>query len=187
MHLQPLLVLSLNILLSSATLCTQDNCYRALSNKLPTASFFCSTYTKTTNTATTSLPTYATACSDVPSKISSACSCLLTTSTTSKTSTTLSTSKTSTTSTTNKTSSTTPTVAATCVPSKLQNPLFNLNADYQAPPWTYSIYQDPAQSSPPDVQYVQEPSFGFTALFDSPFSLLPFLYPLICSFDFQGK
>ena len=57
--------------------CNADNCLRALFNHATSASSFCSTYTTTTNTLTTSLPTYVPAsCS--PSRVSSACSCLVT-------------------------------------------------------------------------------------------------------------
>lgn len=57
--------------------CNQDNCYRAFAQKTSSVSAFCSTYTTTINTATTSLPTYAAACSNFPSKVSSACSCIV--------------------------------------------------------------------------------------------------------------
>lgn len=62
----------------TSTLCNHDNCLRGLLAQSKTATAFCSSYTTATNTATTSLPTYATACSDSPSRISSACGCLMT-------------------------------------------------------------------------------------------------------------
>lgn len=58
--------------------CTHNNCLRQLI-AAPSAAAFCATYTTTTNTASTGLPTYVSQCSSVPSKISSACSCLATT------------------------------------------------------------------------------------------------------------
>ena len=63
-------------LLHLSIACSSDNCLRAL--KRYNAADFCSTYTSAINTATTSLPAYATACSNSPSRISSACSCIAT-------------------------------------------------------------------------------------------------------------
>ncbi|KAN0111008.1 hypothetical protein V8E51_007395 [Hyaloscypha variabilis] len=54
--------------------CNQDNCLRAFEDKSATASSFCATW----RGATTALPTYASGCSYLPSRISSACSCLAT-------------------------------------------------------------------------------------------------------------
>jgi hypothetical protein len=79
-------------LLHLSIACASDNCLRAL--KRHSAADFCSTYTTAISTATTSLPAYVTACSDSPSRISSACSCLATAS------------------------------VSTCVPSTLKDPLF---------------------------------------------------------------
>ena len=62
--------------------CNADNCLRALRRYSAEASAFCSTYTTTSNTATTALPTYATPCSYSTSRLSSACTCLDTTTTT---------------------------------------------------------------------------------------------------------
>ncbi len=58
--------------------CNHDNCYRAFVQRTSSISAFCSTYTKTVNTATTALPTYATACQNLPSRVSSACFCVMT-------------------------------------------------------------------------------------------------------------
>lgn len=55
--------------------CNADNCLRALRGKSVSASAFCSQYTKTCGMAT---PTYASQCSGSPSRVSSACSCLVT-------------------------------------------------------------------------------------------------------------
>ncbi|KAL8992759.1 MAG: hypothetical protein Q9188_007501 [Gyalolechia gomerana] len=65
--------------LTSATRCNRDNCLRALAATPTKASSFCATYTQTTNTAT-SIPTYASFCANKPSRISSACSCVVTSS-----------------------------------------------------------------------------------------------------------
>lgn len=57
-----------------ATSCNEDNCLRALRNRAPTASPYCSTYTTTSNTA---VPTWASSqCASNPTRVSSACSCL---------------------------------------------------------------------------------------------------------------
>ncbi|KAA6415303.1 MAG: hypothetical protein FRX48_00018 [Lasallia pustulata] len=64
--------------------CNADDCLRALSRH--TGAPFCATYTQTTNTATTGLPTYIPPQCN-PSRISSACSCLSSTSPTSTTTT----------------------------------------------------------------------------------------------------
>jgi hypothetical protein len=53
-----------------------DSCASPLTVSSSTAATFFATYTKTSNSATTGLPAYATFCSNKPSKISSACSCL---------------------------------------------------------------------------------------------------------------
>lgn len=55
--------------------CNADNCLRALRGKSATASAFCSQYTKTLGMAT---PTYASQCSGLTSRVSSACSCYVT-------------------------------------------------------------------------------------------------------------
>lgn len=69
-------LLQLSLATIALAQCNQDNCYRAFAQKTSSVSAFCSTYTTTVNTATTSLPTYATACSNLPSRVSSACSCI---------------------------------------------------------------------------------------------------------------
>ena len=59
--------------------CNTDNCLRALRGSSLAASAFCTTYTKSIQTATSAIPTYATSgCADSPSRVSSACSCLVT-------------------------------------------------------------------------------------------------------------
>lgn len=61
--------------------CNADNCLRALRAHSSSASSFCTTFTESINTATTSLPAYATsACGSPlsPSRVSSACSCIVT-------------------------------------------------------------------------------------------------------------
>jgi hypothetical protein len=63
-------------LLHLSIACSSDSCVRAL--KRHNAADFCSTYTTGISTVTTSLPAYVTACSNSPSRISSACSCLTT-------------------------------------------------------------------------------------------------------------
>ena len=56
--------------------CSHDNCLRALIRSSADASSFCATYTDVTLEATATLPAYATQCSNEPSRLSSACSCL---------------------------------------------------------------------------------------------------------------
>ena len=70
--------------------CDADNCLRAFRatqtpGRLSSAQAFCATFTASTVTATTGLPTYATpACTgNVVSRVSSACSCIAPASTTS--------------------------------------------------------------------------------------------------------
>ncbi|PSN61480.1 hypothetical protein BS50DRAFT_578478 [Corynespora cassiicola Philippines] len=56
--------------------CAQDNCMRAMKNRLLTAVPFCSTYT---TEAAATIPTWATAqCQSNPTRVSSACNCLQT-------------------------------------------------------------------------------------------------------------
>jgi hypothetical protein len=62
--------------------CNHDNCLRGLLGKSAAATSFCATYTKTPNLPT---PTYASQCSGLPSRVSSACSCLVQPTTTSAT------------------------------------------------------------------------------------------------------
>jgi len=69
------LLFLLHVQVSSAH-CNADNCLKALRGQSHTASNFCKSYTG----ATASLPKYLSACSYLPSRISSACSCLITTS-----------------------------------------------------------------------------------------------------------
>lgn len=58
--------------------CSHDNCLRAFIGSSATAATFCATYTTSVLTATIGLPTYATQCSNLPSRVSTACSCLFT-------------------------------------------------------------------------------------------------------------
>ncbi|KAI0438255.1 pectin lyase fold/virulence factor [Xylaria telfairii] len=78
-----------------------DSCASFMTAQAATASAFCATFTKSTVTATTALPAWASACSNKPSAISKECSCAFTgggggatttTTTTKATSTTLTTS-----------------------------------------------------------------------------------------------
>lgn len=54
--------------------CNADNCLRALTARSASASSFCNLYTQTQGLAT---PTYASQCSGLASRVSSACSCLV--------------------------------------------------------------------------------------------------------------
>ncbi|CAO1601863.1 hypothetical protein XANCAGTX0491_005502 [Xanthoria calcicola] len=81
MELTNLLLLSSLLSLATAT-CNRDNCLRALAGTPTKASSFCATYTKTQQTATP-IPTYGSFCSNLPSRVSSACSCVVTPSPTS--------------------------------------------------------------------------------------------------------
>lgn len=80
-NILPSLLLSFLFSSLASAACSRDNCYRALAATSTKASAFCSTYTKTPNTAT-AIPTYGSLCSNSPSKVSSACSCVLTSTTT---------------------------------------------------------------------------------------------------------
>ena len=53
-----------------------DACAASITESSAVAASFCATYTQSTNTATTGLPDFASACSMKYKKISSACSCL---------------------------------------------------------------------------------------------------------------
>ncbi|KAL8847623.1 MAG: hypothetical protein Q9221_007353 [Calogaya cf. arnoldii] len=107
MELTSLLLLSSLLSLTSATICNRDNCLRALAGTSTKASSFCATYTKTPNTATP-IPTYGSFCSNLPSRVSSACSCVVTS---------------------------TPTTAPTCRPSPVINAVTrNGNFDDYPPP-----------------------------------------------------
>lgn len=55
--------------------CNADNCLRAMTHSAASASAFCSQYTTTTSLAT---PTYLSQCSGLASRVSSACTCLVT-------------------------------------------------------------------------------------------------------------
>ena len=57
--------------------CNNDNCNRALRASISAASSFCATYTTSTVTATTGIPTYIPSTCG-PSRISSACTCVVT-------------------------------------------------------------------------------------------------------------
>lgn len=81
-YLTPILLTSL-LSFAAAKDCNADNCLRALRNshisgRLQDAQAFCTTFTAQTVTATTAIPTYAVeACAgDVASRVSSACSCI---------------------------------------------------------------------------------------------------------------
>jgi chitinase len=76
-------------------ICNSDNCLRQLQHSSASAAAFCATYTKTINTASTGLPTSVSNCQSSYVRISSACSCLVSSSST--TTTTRSTSATQTT------------------------------------------------------------------------------------------
>ncbi|KAL8768281.1 MAG: hypothetical protein Q9209_005420 [Squamulea sp. 1 TL-2023] len=76
MNLNSLLLLASLLNLASAV-CNRDNCLRALAATPTKASSFCATYTKTPSTAT-AIPTYGSFCSNSPSRVSSACSCVVT-------------------------------------------------------------------------------------------------------------
>lgn len=70
-------VLTPLVFLDKRAVCNSDNCLRALKAEPLPASAFCSTYTTSSVTATTGIPTYIpTTCA--PSRISSACSCFVT-------------------------------------------------------------------------------------------------------------
>ena len=58
--------------------CNRDNCFRQMLQNQEKVQEFCGTYTTAVSTATTSLPTFVTACSGLPSRVSSACSCIAT-------------------------------------------------------------------------------------------------------------
>jgi hypothetical protein len=53
--------------------CAADNCLRAFRNRVVTAVPFCETYTTATSAT---IPTWASACSANPTRVSSACGCL---------------------------------------------------------------------------------------------------------------
>lgn len=55
--------------------CNQDNCYRQMEQNLGQASTFCPTFTQ--STAATALPTFVSMCQGLPSRVSSACACLV--------------------------------------------------------------------------------------------------------------
>lgn len=61
------------------TSCNHDNCLRQLIRASTWATSFCATYTTTVNTVTTGLPTKVANCQANPSRISSACRCINTT------------------------------------------------------------------------------------------------------------
>ena len=62
---------------TSSIKCHHNNCYRQMVKSLSRVSPFCATYTQAVNTATTGLPTFVSNCGGSPTKISSACSCLV--------------------------------------------------------------------------------------------------------------
>jgi hypothetical protein len=62
--------------LASATMCSEDNCLRAVQRpeRLPLASEFCASFTVPACKATT-IPSYLGNCKDDAARVSSACSC----------------------------------------------------------------------------------------------------------------
>ncbi|KAL8636812.1 MAG: hypothetical protein Q9228_005835 [Teloschistes exilis] len=72
------LLLPLSYLATVAARCDRDNCLRALAATPTKASTFCASYTSTKNTATAAISSYAAPCSNSPSRVSSACSCVVT-------------------------------------------------------------------------------------------------------------
>ncbi|GAP91594.1 putative pectate lyase B [Rosellinia necatrix] len=95
--MQYLALLALAPLALACTNPDTDACASFMTAQAATASAFCATFTQSTVTATTGLPSWATACSNKPSAISKECSCAFTgggggaTTTTTKASTTLTT------------------------------------------------------------------------------------------------
>ncbi|KAL8661877.1 MAG: hypothetical protein Q9168_008338 [Polycauliona sp. 1 TL-2023] len=77
LSLSNILFLSHLLTLAAAARCDRDNCLRALAATPSKASSFCATYTKTPQTAT-AIPTYGSFCANSPSRASSACSCVAT-------------------------------------------------------------------------------------------------------------
>ncbi|KAL8709864.1 MAG: hypothetical protein Q9220_005480 [cf. Caloplaca sp. 1 TL-2023] len=73
-----LLLYSSLLHLASAATCNRDNCLRALAATPTKASSFCATFTASTQTATAAIAPYASACANSPSRVSSACSCVVT-------------------------------------------------------------------------------------------------------------
>jgi hypothetical protein len=64
--------------LKSRGSCNADSCLRAVQHGSPTAISFCSAFLATMHIATTALGPYSSQCANLPSRISSACSCLVT-------------------------------------------------------------------------------------------------------------
>lgn len=120
-----------------SAVCNADNVLRALRGHSAQASPFCSTYTRPPPNQP--LPTYV---STYPaSRVSSACSCLITSSSTMSTtsSTTTSTSKTSTSTSTSTTTSATPTPTPYyCETDAITNGDFNLLANGKLDPWVFA-------------------------------------------------
>ncbi|KAJ9139178.1 Coagulation factor 5 8 type domain-containing protein [Pleurostoma richardsiae] len=58
--------------------CNHDNCLREFLRSTSLINPFCATYTAAVNTATSGLPSYVSQCQSSPSRISSACSCVMT-------------------------------------------------------------------------------------------------------------
>jgi pectate lyase len=108
---------TLLLLLPAVLGCTNpdsDPCASYITAHLATASAFCATFTKSTVTATTSLPSWASNCSNKPSAISKECTCAFTAGGSTPTTTTTTT-KSGTTGTTLTTVTTaTPTVGNSC-------------------------------------------------------------------------
>ncbi|RFU28817.1 hypothetical protein B7463_g7522, partial [Scytalidium lignicola] len=89
---------STRLVVTGAPVCNGDNCLNALKNPKYTssASAFCQTYTTTVNTDTAAIPTFLANCKSSPSRVSSACTCLMYTTSTTTTTTTTSTASTAT-------------------------------------------------------------------------------------------
>ena len=104
--------------------CNADNCLNALKNHAASASAYCTSYTTSTQTATTGFPTYIPQTCG-PSRVSSACSCLATTTTAVLTTTT--------TTTTSTTACSTPT--GYYGNNYVANPDFYGNQDQTLAPW----------------------------------------------------
>ncbi|KAL8662100.1 MAG: hypothetical protein Q9202_004992 [Teloschistes flavicans] len=72
------LLLPLSFFGTVAARCDRDNCLRALAATPTKASAFCASYTSSIKTATAAISPYAASCSNSPSRVSSACSCVVT-------------------------------------------------------------------------------------------------------------
>ncbi|KAK6505830.1 hypothetical protein TWF481_007721 [Arthrobotrys musiformis] len=57
--------------------CNRDNCLRAMTARISTATSFCHSFTTAVVTQTTGLGPWQTQCANNPSRVSSACTCLI--------------------------------------------------------------------------------------------------------------